>query len=36
LEGKDPNVLGFEKTMYAIKNTDYLDFRGIMMLRLGK
>jgi hypothetical protein len=36
LEGKDPNVLGFEKTMYAIKNTDYLDFGGIMMLRLGK
>ena len=36
LQGKDPNVLGFEKTMQAIEKTDYLDFRGIMMLRLGK
>ncbi len=34
LNGKDPNVLGFEKTMEQIKKTDILDFKAMTMLRL--
>lgn len=34
LEGKDPNVLGFEKTMRMIKETDELDFMTLTKLRL--
>jgi hypothetical protein len=36
LEGKDPNVLGFEKTINQIKQTDVLDFGALTCLRLGK
>lgn len=36
LKGKDPNVLGFEKTMQEINKTDYLDFSNLMMLKLNK
>ena len=35
LSGKDPNVLGFEKTMGQVRETDKLDFREVMRLRLG-
>ena len=35
LEGKDPNVLGFEKTISQIRDTDSLDFMGEMRIRLG-
>lgn len=35
LQGKDPNVLGFEKTMTQIRGTDILDFSSEMKLRLG-
>jgi hypothetical protein len=34
LEGKDPNVLGFAKTMEQIKKTDLLDFSSIIRLKL--
>jgi DNA primase len=34
LQGKDPNVLGFDKTMEQIRNTEKLDFMQIMRLRL--
>lgn len=34
LRGKDPSVLGFEATLQEIKNTDMLDFSGMMKLRL--
>jgi hypothetical protein len=36
LEGKDPNVLGFEKTLEQVKETDMLDFKALTRLRLGK
>ena len=36
LEGKDPNVLGFAKTIEQIKKTDVLDFGTFTRLRLGK
>ncbi len=36
LKGKDPNVLGFEKTMEEINKTEYLDFSRLMMLKLNK
>lgn len=35
LTGKDPNVLGFEKTIAEVKNTDILDFSNMMKFRLG-
>jgi DNA primase len=35
LSGKDPNVLGFEKSMMQAKETDNLDFRELMRIRLG-
>ena len=35
LEGKDPNVLGFDNTMEQIRNTEKLDFMQIIRLRLG-
>lgn len=35
LQGKDPNVLGFQKTTEAIRNTDFLDFASLMMIKLG-
>lgn len=35
LDGKDPNVLGFEKTNSIIKNTPILDFSILMMAKLG-
>jgi DNA primase len=35
LRGKDPNVLGFEKTMEQIKNTNVLDFSALVKLKLG-
>lgn len=35
LSGKDPNVLGFVKTVNEIKNTDRLDFGQLMKLKLG-
>jgi hypothetical protein len=35
LTGKDPNVLGFEKTTELIRNTDYLDFSRLMMIKLN-
>jgi DNA primase len=34
LKGKDPNVLGFEKTLEEIKKTEMLDFRTRIELRL--
>jgi hypothetical protein len=34
LDGKDPNVLGFCKTMEQIKNTSVLDFSALTRLRL--
>jgi DNA primase len=34
LEGKDPNVLGFAKTMEQIKKTDLLDFSSMIRLKL--
>ena len=34
LDGKDPNVLGFCKTMQQIKNTSVLDFSALTRLRL--
>jgi len=34
LEGHDPNVLGFEKTMKMIRETDELDFLELTKLRL--
>lgn len=34
LEGKDPNVLGFEKTVSEIKKTEVLDFSSLIKLRL--
>ena len=34
LEGKDPNVLGFEKTITQIKQTEMLDFKKRIALRL--
>ena len=34
LKGKDPNILGFAKTMEQIRKTDVLDFRALTMLRL--
>lgn len=36
LQGKDPNVLGFETTIKQVKNTDMLDFGTLTRLRLGK
>ena len=36
LKGKDPNVLGFEKTLEQVKETDMLDFKALTRLRLGK
>jgi hypothetical protein len=35
LEGKDPNVLGFEKTITQMRNVQRLDFGEEMRLRLG-
>jgi DNA primase len=35
LKGKDPNVLGFDKTMEQIRNTEKLDFMQLMRLKLG-
>ena len=35
LEGKDPNVLGFSKSMEQIKKTENLDFGALIKLRLG-
>ena len=35
LTGKDPNVLGFVKTVEQIKNTDHLDFGMLMKFKLG-
>lgn len=35
LQGKDPNVLGFEKTMEQIRSTNVLDFSALMKLRLS-
>jgi DNA primase len=35
LKGKDPNVLGFEKTFEEIRKTETLDFRSRIELRLG-
>jgi DNA primase len=34
LKGKDPNILGFAKTMEQIRKTEVLDFRALTMLRL--
>lgn len=34
LEGKDPNTLGFAKTMEQVRKTEVLDFRALTMLRL--
>jgi DNA primase len=34
LKGKDPNVLGFEKTFEEIRNTEMLDFKSRIELRL--
>jgi len=36
LNGKDPNILGFSKTIEQIKETDVLDFGELTRLRLGK
>jgi DNA primase len=36
LQGKDPNVLGFETAIKQVKNTDVLDFGTLTRLRLGK
>lgn len=35
LGGKDPNVLGFEKTLEQTRATEKLDFATVMRLRLG-
>jgi hypothetical protein len=35
LEGKDPNVLGFAKTMEQIEKTDFLDFHSMIKLKLN-
>jgi hypothetical protein len=35
LEGKDPNVLGFRESMKQARETEVLDFRQEMKLRLG-
>ena len=35
LKGKDPNVLGFEKTLQEIKKTEMLDFKSRIELKLN-
>ena len=35
LKGKDPSVLGFEKTTNQVRGTDVLDFKAEMRIRLG-
>jgi hypothetical protein len=35
LQGKDPNVLGFENTLKQINQTEMLDFSSLVRLKLG-
>jgi hypothetical protein len=35
LQGKDPNVLGFENTLKQVNQTEMLDFSTLTRLRFG-